>query len=91
MTLFVHLIDIIPFVLATIVILWGSGKISQAPLQNSVIIVATFLYLVAQSSWFSSWLAGNEWGRDIANFIWFFFNTTTMVIFIWVLYKSKEK
>ena len=87
--MFFHYIDIIPFVLATMVILLGSSKLSAKRPITMVVILTTGIYMVAQSTWFSSWMSGNTWGRDFSNYIWFLFNTLTMVIFSWTLLKSE--
>jgi hypothetical protein len=89
--MFYHYVDIIPFILATGVLLFGSSKLSDKQPITMLIILATGIYMVAQSSWFSSWLSGNVWGRDFSNYIWFLFNTLTMVIFSWTLIKSDSQ
>jgi len=82
---FYHYIDIVPFVLATLIIVVGAGRINLKQPLTMVIVLTTGLYMVAQSTWFSSWMSGNVWGRDFSNYIWFLFNTLTMVIFSWTL------
>jgi hypothetical protein len=89
--MFYHYIDIIPFVLATGVLLFGSARLSNKRPITVLVILTTGIYLVAQSTWFSSWLSGNVWGRDFSNYIWFLFNTLTMVIFSWTLIKSDSQ
>jgi hypothetical protein len=88
---FYHLIDVLPFVLGTLILLWGASKLSFKRPITILVVMTTGVYLVAQSTWFSSWLSGNEWGRDLSNYIWFVFNTSTMVVFIWTLLKSDKK
>lgn len=87
---FYHYIDVLPFLLGTLIILFGATKLSTRRPITIVVLLTTAVYLVAQSTWFSSWLAGNEWGRDLSNYIWFLFNTSTMGIFIWTLLKSDK-
>ena len=87
--MFYHLIDVLPFVMATLIILVGSSKLSHKEPITILVIITTGVYMVAQSTWFSSWASGNERGRDIGNYIWFLFNTSTMGIFSWILIKSK--
>ena len=88
---FYHTIDILPFLMASGVILVGASKVSHKRPITILIMLATGVYMVAQSTWFSSWMAGNEWGRDFSNYVWFLFNTLTMVIFTWTLFKSDSK
>ena len=47
--MFFHYIDIIPFVLATMVILLGSSKLSAKRPITMVVIFTTGIYMVAQS------------------------------------------
>lgn len=85
---FYHLIDVLPFVIASMIILLGPMKVSLKRPITLVIIFTTATYMVAQSAWFSSWMGNNEWGREISNYVWFLFNTLTMVIFAWSLNKK---
>jgi len=78
---FYHYIDILPFILGTLIIVVGAARIDAKKPLTILIMFTTAVYLVAQSTWFSSWLSGNEWGRDFSNYIWFIFNTCTMIIF----------
>lgn len=86
--MFHHYIDVIPFMLATGVVLFGPSKLSRENPVTALMILTAGVYMVAQSAWFSSWLAGNVWGRDFSNYVWFLFNTLTMVVFSWTLIKS---
>jgi len=88
---FYHLIDVIPFGMATIILLVGASVMSAKRPITILVLIATGLYMVAQSTWFSSYLAGNVWGRDLSNYIWFAFNTSTMGIFIWTLILNSKK
>jgi hypothetical protein len=88
---FYHYIDIVPFVLATLIIVVGAGRLNLKQPLTMVIVLTTGLYMVAQSTWFSSWMAGNVWGRDFSNYIWFLFNTLTMVIFSWTLIRLDKQ
>ena len=85
---FYHYIDVLPFLMATLILLVGASKLSHKNPITILVVLTTAVYLVAQSTWFSSWIAGNEWGRDVSNYIWFLFNTCTMGIFAWTLLKS---
>ena len=85
-----HYLDILPFIIGTIVVVIGPLAISSKKPLNTLIVATSALYLVAQSSWFSSFLSGDAWGRDWANFVWFVFNTSTMVIFSWILFFKKH-
>jgi hypothetical protein len=87
---FYHYIDAITFLMATAVLLVGAGYMNLKRPVTVLVIMATGVYLVAQSTWFSSWMSQNEWGRDFSNYIWFLFNTLTMVIFAWTLLDSKK-
>jgi hypothetical protein len=82
-------IDIIPFVFATVIILFGSAKLSKKDPITLLVIPTAGIYMIAQSTWFSYWMSGNTWGRDFGNYVWFLFNTLTMVIFSWTLLKSE--
>jgi hypothetical protein len=88
---FYHLIDVIPFGMATLILLVGASVMSTKRPITILVLIATGLYMVAQSTWFSSFLSGNEWGRDLSNYIWFAFNTSTMGIFIWTLLLNSKK
>ena len=85
-----HLIDVIPFLLGTLIVLLGPIKVNHKHPLNVAIVAVTIIYLVAQSSWFSAWLSGNEWGREWANYVWFLFNTGTMGIFLCVLFCKRQ-
>jgi NhaP-type Na+/H+ or K+/H+ antiporter len=87
---FYHYIDAITFLMATAVLLVGAGYMNIKKPITVLVIMATGVYLVAQSTWFSSWMSQNHWGRDFSNYIWFLFNTLTMVIFAWTLLDSKK-
>lgn len=88
--MFYHLIDMLPFIMASLIIMLGASKMSPKNPITIVVIITTGIYMVAQSTWFSSWVSGNEWGRDFSNYIWFLFNTCTMGIFAWTLLNSKR-
>ena len=85
-----HLVDIVPFILGTIIVLFGPTQVSHKEPLNAAIVAITIVYLLAQSSWFSSLMSGNEWGRDWANYVWFIFNTGTMGIFLCLLFCKKQ-
>lgn len=91
MITFHHYIDIIPFVLASLILVVGASKVNSKNPISALVLLTTGVYMVAQSTWFSSWISGNVWGRDFSNYIWFFFNTSTMVIFAWTLIKSGKQ
>ena len=88
--MFLHYLDILPFFLGTLVLVLGPLVISTKNPLRMLIVATSALYLLAQSSWFSSFLEGDAWGRDWANFVWFLFNTSTMVIFSWILFFKKH-
>jgi len=88
--MFLHYLDILPFILGTFVLVLGPLVISTKNPLGMLIVATSALYLLAQSSWFSSFLSGDAWGRDWANFVWFVFNTNTMVIFSWILFFKKH-
>jgi len=90
MLTFYHLIDVLPFAIASLIVLFGPMRLSMKRPITIFILITTAVYILAQSAWFSSYLGGNEWGRAFSNYIWFFFNTSTMVIFAITLYKSSE-
>lgn len=84
---FYHMVDIIPFVLGTLIVIYAPTRIKSLKGDPVfvLILIATVVYMLAQSSWFSAFLEGNEWGRGLANYMWFVFNTLVMGIFLWVL------
>lgn len=95
-------IDAITFVLASLIFLTGTGWLNiipdfvKPPKDNyrafrAFVSLTAFIFIVAQSSWFSSWANDSIWGRDWANFLWFIFNTNTMIIFAWALINAKGK
>ena len=88
--MFHHYIDIIPFVMASLIIVVGASKVRNSKPITGIVVLTTAVYLVAQSTWFSSWVSGNPWGRDFSNYIWFLFNTCTLGIFAWVLLNSNK-
>lgn len=49
------------------------------------------LYLIAQSGWTSSYLAGSEWGRIFSNYIWFIFNFSVLLSYTLALWKYGGK
>lgn len=85
-----HYMDIIPFILGTAIVLLGPMKITINRPLPMLVVFTTAIFLLAQSTWFTSFLDGNEWGRDWANVVWFVFNTCTMVIFAWILFFRKQ-
>ena len=85
-----HYIDALPFLIATLIVILGAVRLRVGGTIVGVVIITTAIYMVAQSAWFSAFLAGNTWGRDFSNYIWFLFNTLTMGIFTWVLVNSKR-
>jgi len=78
-----HIIDIIPFLMASVLLLFTPTRIRHIRKDPifCLIIVSVVLYLIAQSSWFSAYVNGATWGRDLANWVWFFFNTSVMSIY----------
>ena len=87
--MFYHYIDVIPFLMGTLIICCGATMLNPKKPITIIIVLTTGIYLVAQSTWFSAWISGNEWGRDLSNYIWFLFNTCTMGIFGWTLIKLR--
>jgi len=87
--MFSHYIDLLPFILGSIIVVLGSGVMSFKKPITILVVVAAGVFLLAQSSWFTAWMSGDVWGRDWANYVWFMFNTLTMVIFSWTLIKSR--
>ena len=87
--MFTHYIDLIPFLMGSTIVLIGASKIAKNNMLAVIIIITTVIYLLAQSAWFSAFLAGSEWGRDWGNYVWFAFNTSTMGIFGWILIKLR--
>lgn len=87
--MFSHLVDILPFIIASAVVLLGPMKLSFNNQLNTLVVFTAFVYLVAQSSWFTAFVTDNPWGRDWANYVWFIFNTCTMVVFSWILFFRK--
>ena len=86
---FHHLIDTIPFLLGSALILAGPTTLKKKSNIKALVLVTTAIYLVAQSSWFTSFIVGDSWGRDFSNYIWFLFNTLTLGIFAWVLLNTE--
>ena len=85
--MFAHLIDALPFILGLVIVLVGPSVISFKTPIKMIVVFTTGVYLLAQSTWFTAFMNGNEWGRDWANYIWFVFNTCTMGVFLWILFK----
>ena len=86
-----HVIDMIPFLMASVLVIYTPTKIKSCRKDFilSLITLSLILYMVAQSSWFSAFIMGSEWGRDMANWVWFAFNTSVMGVFGWIVF-SKE-
>lgn len=53
-------------------------------------LVATILYLFAQTGWTAAFLSGFDWGRVFNNYIWFVFNGTVFAIltFLWIKWEK---
>lgn len=85
-----HYLDILPFLLGTLIVVVGPMTFKNKNPLAMLVVFTSAVYLLAQSTWFSSFLSGNEWGRDWANIVWFIFNTCTMVIFSWILFFRKH-
>lgn len=80
--------------LDTITLIWALGALliySQwlfiKPNRYSTIgFFLAVTYLFAQTSWVAAFVQGDVWGREIANFIWFGFNTLVfgLLTLIWL-------
>lgn len=75
-------IDLITYLLAIYIIVFKTINAKRSYL-NTLIVFTTFVYLVAQGTWFSAYANGDVWGKWWADYIWFIFNTLVMIIFIW--------
>lgn len=89
--MFTHYIDILPFLIASLILIIGPAFMSLKKPISITVVFTTLVFIVAQSSWFTAYIAGDNWGRDWANYLWFMFNTLTMVIFTWTLITSHSK
>lgn len=88
-TEFVLYMDVLPYMLGTLIIIVGASKIKSSTPLHAAVVFTTIVFILAQSSWSSAWMSGNAWGRDWANVVWFIFNTSTMVIFACILLNKK--
>lgn len=81
------MLDFIPIVLAVATIILASLRISYLRRKTDIIamvlsMIASMLLIIAQLSWWTSALAGNFIGTQIADNIWLIFNSLVMIIFI---------
>jgi hypothetical protein len=83
--MFLHYIDILPFVIALGILLIGPSYITPERPLSILVVLTSAVFILAQSSWFTAFINGDEWGRDWANLVWFFFNSLTMVIFVCII------
>ena len=83
-------IDSITLVLALVALFYYSHRVVRFPNKYyKLSLLAIAAYLLAQSSWTTAWFLGDLWGRDLANYVWFIFNTSVMVLFIMIRDKFK--
>lgn len=47
-------------------------------------------YLVAQSGWTVAYFAGDTWGRDFYNYIWFIHNSAAQLLLFVIWYFLRE-
>ena len=81
-------LDTITVILALFALVFYSDKIvKKVNFDNILSFVVVFSYLLAQSTWTTAWILGDVWGRDLANYIWFVFNTSVFVL----LLNTKDK
>lgn len=87
-----QLIDIVPMLLAALVILKSPSAYSRTHDPKDLAYLALALvYVVAQSSWVTAWLAGDAWGRDWANWFWAIFNSGVMGVILWSIYTDNPR
>jgi len=72
-----------------LVVIIGSALITLKKPITILVVVGAIIFIVAQSSWTSAYIYGDVWGRDWANYVWFLFNTITMVVYSWTLIKLR--
>lgn len=71
-------IDTVTFIWALTLLVLFVGR--PKTFLNSLACSAVALYLLAQSGWTTAYLTGDEWGRDISNYMWFGFNSVVLLI-----------
>jgi len=55
-TEFVLYMDIIPYVLGTLIIIVGASKIKSSTPLHAAVVFTTIFFILAQSSWSSAWV-----------------------------------
>lgn len=83
-------IDTITLIWAIITLALYSSWVVKKPCLLSIMGLAlTATYLAAQSGWTTAFLLGDEWGRDLSNYIWFVFNTLVfgLLTIVWKRFK----
>lgn len=75
-------IDLITIGLAFYVLIQSSYRITTNPQRYWPLVFISGLYLIAQTGWTASFLAGNFIGMELNNYIWFLFNTTVFCVII---------
>ena len=83
---FHYVVDFLPFILATLILVVGPMKVSGDPLKVLVLFTVA-VFMLAQSAWFSSVMQGNSVGLVISNYIWFVFNTLVMTVLGWTVFR----
>lgn len=82
-------VDLITILLAIISLYMHSVRLAK-DLKNPVWIfgvLASAVYLVAQTGWTAAYLNGSLWGAVYNNYIWFIFNTMVFLALIGVAKK----
>jgi hypothetical protein len=82
-------IDTITFLWASWLLIEFSRRIfAEGTLMNFLGVVATSLYLLAQSGWTTAFFLGDVWGRDFSNLLWFAFNSVVFTILTCFIYRG---
>ena len=82
-----YYIDFIPFILGVYIVLVASRVARNETWLAGLIVLNTFVFLLAQSAWFTSMLAGSGIGMYWSNYAWFAFNTLTMLSYIYIIHR----
>lgn len=81
-------LDTLTVIIALFTLVHYSKGIVRDPSENNIFgLSLSAIYLLAQSVWSTSFLLGDTWGRDLAHYVWFLFNTG---VFLYLLDNKGE-
>ena len=88
---FSHIIDIIPFALATVILVFGAQYLRSMNKIKIGILFSGFLFLIAQGTAATLFLEDTMYLQLFKNFLFFIYNTLTLSILLTVLMREAPK